>query len=136
MTDADQTPYWQSGPCPPWCVALHRVQDHPDDRSCWSGWAAHLMLSMYPVHEVRHEGCPEPLRHEPEVAVFLRRRYRESEPRVIVEPEVIRPDLPPLQLTVAEAQQLGAALIEAATVATGQHIPAPQRPVVLAGGAR
>lgn len=30
------TPSWQTSPCPPWCVSIHREGDTPGDRHCLS----------------------------------------------------------------------------------------------------
>ncbi|MGH3468110.1 MAG: hypothetical protein ACRDQF_10310, partial [Thermocrispum sp.] len=105
MNKRNRRPYWQSEPCPEWCVGGHRKSDDVADRSHLSRWESRSKLALYSA-EVRHYPASDTVdgiaRHHvlaAELVVAVTQMDRESEPRVNVGPEHTRADLRGLDLT-------------------------------------
>ncbi|OXM73071.1 MULTISPECIES: hypothetical protein [Amycolatopsis] len=114
---AEDRAYWQDRACAPDCIGHHEDGDHPDDRACQSSWEDRVTLTCFEP-TVRYFGESKVV-DPAEVLVFFRREWREAEPCVFVEPELLRPDLPRLRLTLAEADRMGRALRTAVRRAKG-----------------
>jgi hypothetical protein len=108
-------PFWQHTPCPAWCIGGHGDTDGPVERFHLSRWDRRVTLELHSPDVVRHDG--ETVCEPAELSVVLRQPYRESEPTVNVAPEMIRADLPDLDLTLVEARKLGRALLRAVEIA-------------------
>lgn len=107
-------PFWQTMPCPSWCWGHHSADDGGPDRTHWSKWCAEIELSL-PDAETG-EYCGEPFADPVVLQVCLTQHYRESTPRVLVEPEHTS-DGSRYELTVAEAAKLAAAIAKAVELA-------------------
>lgn len=108
-------PYWQTRSCPAWCGNVH-LDDHAvADRRCFSDWSAEVVLTT--EDPVRTDLGPNHggVSYDPVVAeVSLARRFREFEPRVVVEEQHRGFEF---GLTLDEAERFGEALLSAVTLA-------------------
>ncbi|MTD55728.1 DUF6907 domain-containing protein [Amycolatopsis pithecellobii] len=116
MQNPIDKPFWLTTDCPKWCTETHQARHSGSDRAHWSDTDATVKLTLgQAVVLDTDEGYTA---YPPSLSVFLQQEYRETEPRVVVEPDFTdtgsRYDLTP-----AEAMQLGHALIEAAELAGG-----------------
>lgn len=110
-------PYWQTEPCPSWCWGHHDDGEHPtDERKHRTRWEGRQVLSLAePVatwHQTRGRYVFDPV----ELMVHVQQGYRETEPRVIVEPEHTESGSR-YDFTLAEAERIGRALLKAVEVA-------------------
>lgn len=110
-------PYWQSQPCPAWCLGGHPQDTGVGDRHHVSNWAIGVKLSLYPA-EVFGSGDS---RHSyaPQVVTYLIQGDREFAPRVAVDPEAAKGLLTRTEYTLEEAEELGKALLKAVKLAGG-----------------
>jgi hypothetical protein len=107
-----KTPYWQTTPCPAWCVVPHRDFDHPDDRWHDSEQTVIKLSTEPPVRDV----VGESVFHEiPGLAAELTQSYREAEPRVVL----IENECQAFRMTLAEAVTLRDTLTELISTAAG-----------------
>jgi hypothetical protein len=114
----NRMPFWQTTPCPPWCMGGHEDTDHPEDRFHRPGPdILNITLTVNdPVVHAKADG--KYYRTPVELRVDVEQHYRETEPRVLLcEDYTFRPHY---DLTADEAEEIGHALIEAAKVARGE----------------
>jgi hypothetical protein len=113
---AQGRPYWQAEPCPLWCDIAHEDSDPPPDRTHLSKWAAEVVMSLADwTDDAANPGGGIPKYLEPPtVQVHLAQGWRETEPHVVVGPEV---GYSRWNLTLAEARQLADELTTAVGLA-------------------
>lgn len=127
--------WWQTEPCPAWCISGHELGDnhdeytvsHPDDRIHWSdGTKTEIELTMAePSTLKRSDGRVDDF--VPTLDVFLAQGWRETEPHVCMEFN----SSTTTELTLAEAtalhEQLGAELAKARQGDQGEDVNANAR---------
>ncbi|OLT46939.1 hypothetical protein BJF85_00245 [Saccharomonospora sp. CUA-673] len=102
---------WTDGlVCPSWCSVTHRASDGGPDRVHYN-FPAEVPLMLPDANVWRFDDGT--VVEQPVLQVSTAQHVREVEPRVQVEPDITRADLPQLQLTLAEAAALGRALLDA-----------------------
>lgn len=110
---SDERPFWQSSPCPPWCLVEHLSIDDYEDRSC-KGESKTVTLSLekarYVENRAQRDAYWLPVRFE----TAVRHRFREAEPLVMVWTHNHQ-DVPRRshRLTVDEAQAFAHAILDA-----------------------
>lgn len=106
---------------PPWCVMPHGDTDHPEDRR----HASELLLQFKPVllEAVRAKFPNDDGTHDTdEVVLFVEiaQSFRESAPRIGLHTDLTGGEVGKgLDFTVAEAEQVGRALLAAVQIARG-----------------
>lgn len=125
---AQDRPYWQAQPCPPWCWRGHKDSDPPPDRTHFSQWDGEVVMSLADWTEdaVKPGGGIRKYLEPPTVQLHLAQGWRESEPHVVVGPEVGDPRW---NVTLAEARHLAEVLVKAADLGDGR-IPAASGPAL------
>lgn len=112
-------PYWQTTPCPAWCMGGHRAGDGVPDRRHLSRWQKERKLSQYSA--AVHVAPDHPMYESPvEVEVCVVQDIREVEARVWVTP-LNAPELDVLDLTLEEADWLSRQLARAVAIARDER---------------
>jgi hypothetical protein len=108
-------PYWQTRPCPTWCMGMHADSDHPEDRVHYGpGQPAGVPLTL---HDPVAAGMGEWLSHRaPRVEVEFEQHVTAVDPTVKL---CIDGATALLRMTVDEADQLRAELAAVVSLLTG-----------------
>jgi hypothetical protein len=116
-------PYWQTEPCPPWCWREHKDSDPPPDRTHFSEWDGEVVMSLVDwTDDVLNPGGRTPKYLGPPILqLHLAQGWRESEPHVVVGPEIGHRRW---NVALAEAHHLAEVLVKAADLGDGR-IPVP-----------
>lgn len=113
-TRTPAVPYWQTEPCPRWCVGGHRDAAAVSERKHLSRFDRQVTLTLHDPDVTRVHG--ETYVDPAALTVCLEQTHREAGPRVVVFSETTRPELPDLELTPDEAVKLGQALVDVARI--------------------
>lgn len=107
-------PYWQTEPCPPWCVEVaigcgHRDNENGFERACVSGNGSEITLTTMDAWVV-DVGHSRPAVHPTKAAVYLLQEPLEERPRVRLHTSGGN-GKGPYDLTLKEARELAEALV-------------------------
>ncbi|MFD8562472.1 DUF6907 domain-containing protein [Streptosporangium canum] len=115
---AANPPTWLTAPCPAWCTERHRAGDHPDDRQHVSVIHATDLLTG----DFEDFGMPGKPQFRPiSLLADLVQGYREAEPRVCLSDSATKGTCH--YLTLAEAEEIAAHLLQLVAAGRGQSDP-------------
>lgn len=112
-------PYWLNHDCPAWCHGQHGDSDFVGDRVHASNRLAEIPLTvMEPYKSQQLKPGETETYYERFMLFYLRQDYREIEPRIHIEEEDSTDGT--YDLTVAEAEAAGNAILRAVALARGE----------------
>lgn len=117
-------PYWQkSDPCPEWCGTMHEDHDGGSDRDHMSKWSKQILLTTQDSARRDYgDGDGDVRWLKCELDIWVHRRYREREPRIVIAP-VYGEHGEARHYTIDEALKLIKALTVAVDIAEGHANP-------------
>lgn len=109
-------PFWQTEPCPLWCTEHHQDHHIVDEREHYSDMLSAIGLTLANAYEYVVDD--EVHGQQASLGVYVEQGYREIAPRIVIEP-AHKQTGSRYDITVAEAELLGQALLKAAGIAGG-----------------